>query len=104
MKEQHFRIGVQQLKAMITSDQAGQHYSDLAEACLRALMPAVMAEFARRHGPLPGKGAMVLGMGSLGAGSLTATSDLDLIVIYDAAGEDSRRASARWRCRLITPV
>jgi [glutamine synthetase] adenylyltransferase / [glutamine synthetase]-adenylyl-L-tyrosine phosphorylase len=89
MKEQHFRIGVQHLKAMMTADEAGQHYSDLAEAVLRAILPPVCGEFARRHGPMPGRGAMVLGMGSLGAGSLTATSDLDLIVIYDAMGEDS---------------
>jgi [glutamine synthetase] adenylyltransferase / [glutamine synthetase]-adenylyl-L-tyrosine phosphorylase len=89
MKEQHFRIGVQHLKAMIGSEEAGRHYSDLAEAVLRAVLPAVCAEFARRHGPMPGLGAMVLGMGSLGSGSLTATSDLDLIVIYDALGEDA---------------
>ena len=34
----------------------------------------------------PGRGAVVLGMGSLGAERLNAASDLDLIVIYDAAG------------------
>jgi [glutamine synthetase] adenylyltransferase / [glutamine synthetase]-adenylyl-L-tyrosine phosphorylase len=89
MKEQHFRIGVQHLKAMINSTEAGQHYSDLAEAVLRGVLPAVTAEFSRRHGPMPGRGAMVLGMGSLGAGSLTATSDLDLIVIYDAMGVEA---------------
>ena len=32
---------------------------------------------------------MVLGMGSLGARRLNATSDLDLIVIYDPMGEES---------------
>ncbi len=89
MKEQHFRVGVQHLKGMIESTAAGQHYSDLAESVLRGLLPAICAEFSRRHGPMPGRGMMVLGMGSLGAGSLTATSDLDLIVIYDAQGEDA---------------
>ena len=41
-----------------------------------------------------GRGAVVLGMGSLGAGRLNAASDLDLIVIYDAeadAQSDGRR-------------
>ncbi len=89
MKEQHFRIGVQHLKAMISSKEAAQNYSDLAEAVLRAILPPVCADFAKRHGPMPGRGAMVLGMGSLGAESLTATSDLDLIVIYDAMGEEA---------------
>lgn len=89
MKEQHFRIGVQHLKGMIASEQAAQHYSDLAEAVLQGVIPAVSAEFARRHGSLPGRGAAILGMGSLGAQSLTTTSDLDLIVIYDAQGQEA---------------
>jgi len=88
MKEQHFRIGVQHLKRMISSDQAARCYSDLAEACLRGILPPVAAEFARRFGPMPGRGAMVLGMGSLGARLLTAGSDLDLIVIYEAEGAE----------------
>ncbi|PTE17697.1 glutamine-synthetase adenylyltransferase, partial [Cereibacter changlensis JA139] len=36
----------------------------------------------------PGRGAVVLGMGSLGAGRLNAGSDLDLIVIHDAQGQE----------------
>ena len=35
---------------------------------------------------MPGRGAVVLGMGSIGSGRLNAGSDLDLIVIYDADG------------------
>ena len=89
MKELHFRIGVQHLKGMIQSETAGARYSDLAEACLRALLPVVAQEFARKHGDMPGRGAVVLGMGSLGSGSLSATSDLDVIVIYDADGQET---------------
>lgn len=89
MKELHFRIGVQHLKGIIQSEAAGARYSDLAEACLRALLPVVATEFARKHGDMPGRGAVVLGMGSLGSGSLSATSDLDLIVIYDADGQET---------------
>ncbi|NOX39958.1 MAG: glutamine-synthetase adenylyltransferase [Alphaproteobacteria bacterium] len=86
MKEQHFRIGVHHLKSMISSEQAAASYSDLAEAVLGVIFPAVTEAFVRRHGRLPGSEAVVLGMGSLGARSLTASSDLDLIVIYDPAG------------------
>ncbi len=89
MKEQHFRIGVQHLKGMIDGRQAAVNYSDLAESCLRVVFPVVAAHFSKRHGPLPGRGAAVLGMGSLGTRSLTATSDLDVIVIYDAQGEEA---------------
>ena len=85
--EQHFRIGVHHLRGLVEADQAAAQYSDLAEALLRGLWPVIVDQFAIRHGPPPGQGASVLGMGSLGAGLLSAVSDLDLIVIYDAAGE-----------------
>ncbi len=85
-KEWHFRVGVHHLRGLIDAAEAGTHYADLAEACLTALWPEVVAQFAIKHGPMPGRGAMVLGMGSLGAGRLNATSDLDIIVIYDADG------------------
>ncbi|UYV38860.1 glutamine-synthetase adenylyltransferase [Rhodobacteraceae bacterium D3-12] len=87
-KEWHFRIGVHHLRGLIEAEEAGASYADLAEASLRALWPEVVAHFAAKHGPPPGRGACVLGMGSLGAGRLNATSDLDLIVIYDPDGAE----------------
>ena len=87
-KEWHFRIGVHQLRGLVTEDEAMGQYTDLAHAVLRALWPAVCAEIARRHGPPPGVGGVVLGMGSLGSGRMSAGSDLDLIVIYDPADAD----------------
>jgi glutamate-ammonia-ligase adenylyltransferase len=84
MKEWHFRIGVHHLRGLIDAFEAGKQYADLAEATLAALWPVVEAEFALKYGPPPGRGAILLGMGSLGAGRLNAGSDLDLIVIYDA--------------------
>ncbi|MGJ8624191.1 MAG: glutamine-synthetase adenylyltransferase [Yoonia sp.] len=88
-KEWHFRIGVHHLRGLIDATQAGAQYADLAQAVLGALWPAVVADFARKHGPMPGRGGTVLAMGSLGARMLTATSDLDLIMIYDAEGQDA---------------
>ncbi len=89
MKEWHFRVGVHHLRGLIDAFEAGKSYADLAEAVVSALWPFVAAEFAVKHGPMPGRGAVVIGMGSLGAGRLNAGSDLDLIVIYDADGLDS---------------
>lgn len=89
MKEWHFRAGVHHLRGLTDAFEAGKQYADLAEAVIVALWPVAGAEFARRHGPAPGRGACVLGMGSLGAGRLNARSDLDLIVIYDAQGAES---------------
>ena len=84
-KELHFRIGVHLLRGLIDTKEAGVQYNDLARAVVGAIWPAVVEEFARRYGPPPGRGAVVLGMGSLGAGMLNTGSDLDLIVIYDPA-------------------
>ncbi len=88
-KEWHFRVGVHHLRGLISADDAGHQYADLAGAVIGALWPAVADQFAQKHGPMPGRGAVVLGMGSLGAERLNAHSDLDLIIIYDALGVES---------------
>jgi glutamate-ammonia-ligase adenylyltransferase len=84
--EWHFRVGVHHLRGLIDGFEAGTQYADLAGAVVAALWPVVAASFAVKHGAMPGRGAVLVGMGSLGAGRLNAGSDLDLIVIYDAAG------------------
>jgi [glutamine synthetase] adenylyltransferase / [glutamine synthetase]-adenylyl-L-tyrosine phosphorylase len=89
MKERHFRIGVHLLRGIAEPDAAAAAYSAVAEAALRALYPAVVEEFARRHGRPPGRGAVVLGMGKLGSREMTASSDLDLIVLYDAGAAEA---------------
>jgi glutamate-ammonia-ligase adenylyltransferase len=96
-KEWHFRIGVHYLRGLIDATQSGAQYADLAEAVVSGLWPAITAEFAAKHGQMPGRGGAIIAMGSLGARSLNATSDLDLIVIYDAQGveaSDGRRPLA----------
>ncbi len=105
MKEWHFRIGVHLLRGHASALVAGEQYALLAEAVLKAVFPVVEAEHTARHGAAPGRGAVVLGMGSLGAGWLNAQSDLDLIVIYDAAGVESSEGkrpltAGAWYARL----
>jgi [glutamine synthetase] adenylyltransferase / [glutamine synthetase]-adenylyl-L-tyrosine phosphorylase len=85
-KEWHFSIGVHHLRGIASAEQIAARYAELAEACLQALWPFVVQHFAQKHGAMPGRGAVIVGMGSLGAGRLNATSDLDLIMIYDADG------------------
>jgi glutamate-ammonia-ligase adenylyltransferase len=89
MKEWHFRVGVHHLRGLIDGFEAAKHYADLAEAVVSVIWDEVAADFQRKHGPMPGRGAVVLGMGSLGAARLNAGSDLDLIVIYDAKGVET---------------
>ncbi|MGB1212544.1 MAG: bifunctional [glutamine synthetase] adenylyltransferase/[glutamine synthetase]-adenylyl-L-tyrosine phosphorylase [Pikeienuella sp.] len=88
-KDKRFQLGVQVLRGVADEAEAGQGFSDVAEACLRALLPHVEANFARRHGPPPGRGAAVIAMGKLGSCEMSAGSDLDLIVVYDAQGAEA---------------
>ena len=88
-KERRFRIGVHLLRGIASAEEAGAAYSALAEAVLAAVAPVVARDFATRHGPPPGAGAVVVALGKLGSREMTASSDLDLIVIYDAEGAES---------------
>ena len=87
-KEVHFRIGVHLLRGIADGHSAEKAYSDLAQCCIAALLPLVIEEQAPRHGAPPGAGAVVLGMGKLGSFEMTASSDLDLIMLYDADAGD----------------
>jgi len=87
-KELHFRLGVLQLRNIADAFEASLAYSELAQACIIGLLPVVEAEFARKHGYIEGSGLAILAMGKLGSNEMTATSDLDMIVIYDPAGQE----------------
>ncbi len=89
MKERHFRIGVHLLRGITEAEEAAAAYSAVAEAVLAALWPVVIADFATRHGPPPGAGAVVVAMGKLGSREMTVSSDLDLIVICDPEGAEA---------------
>lgn len=98
-KEWQFKIGVHYLRSQISAKRAGAQYAELAEITLNIIWKEVLFEFAKKFGPEPGNGAAVISMGSLGSGVLHANSDLDLIIIYDADGNDQseghRSLSAR---------
>ncbi len=87
-KEHHFRLGVLQLRNIADAFEASTAYSELAQACLICLLPVVEAEFSRKHGLIKGSGLAILALGKLGSNEMTASSDLDLIVIYDPAGQE----------------
>ncbi len=81
--EQAFLIGVKVLTGAINASEAGNAYALLAERLIVALATDVEKEMERVHGRVPGGGAVVLAMGKLGGCEMTASSDLDLIVVYD---------------------
>ena len=82
--ERRFQVGVQLLRRLIDGSQAGAALSDIADAGLAALLPAVTGEFARGHGEVPGGTFAIVAMGRLGSREMNLASDLDLILIYDA--------------------
>jgi glutamate-ammonia-ligase adenylyltransferase len=99
-REWHFRVGVHHLRGLTDARTAGAQYADLARAVLQALWPVVVDEFASKHGTPPGRGAILVGLGSLGARCLTAASDLDMIVIYDPADVESSDGKRPLAARL----
>lgn len=112
-REWKFRVGVHHLRGLIDAPTAARQYADLAETAVKVLTPVVTDHFAERYGPPPGRGAVILGMGSLGAGRLTSSSDLDLIVVYDPADVEAsegpkplaaRTYYARWTQAMITAL
>jgi glutamate-ammonia-ligase adenylyltransferase len=81
--EYMFLTGVRILSGTVTARQAGEAFARLADAVIRAVHRAVADNFAATHGHLRKEETAVLAMGKLGGREMTATSDLDLILIYD---------------------
>jgi glutamate-ammonia-ligase adenylyltransferase len=55
---------------------------------VRALHRRVEDMLAERHGRIPGQQTVLLALGKLGGREMTATSDLDLIIVYDFDAEN----------------
>ena len=62
---------------------------------IRAVHRAVAENFAKAHGHMRGEESAVIAMGKLGGYEMTATSDLDLILVYDFDGENPESDGAR---------
>jgi glutamate-ammonia-ligase adenylyltransferase len=113
-QEQKFLIGVRVLTGSVSVDEAGSAYSRLAETLIAGLFGQVCAEFEKAHGRIEGGAAAIVAMGKLGGREMTAASDLDLILLYDAdllaesvGGERALSAPqyyARLTQRLITAL
>ncbi len=82
-QEQMFLIGTRILSGTLSAEQAGEAFARLADMLVRSLHQAVMDDFIKLHGRIAGQETAMLALGKLGGREMTATSDLDLIVIYD---------------------
>jgi len=81
--EYMFLIGARILSGTVAARQAGEAFARLADAVIRAVHRAVSDNFATVHGRMRKEETAVVAMGKLGGYEMTATSDLDLILIYD---------------------
>ena len=85
-REQQFRIGVQILTGRIGPSAAGLGFTNLADAIMRTLADAALAETVRLGGRMPGA-VCVIALGKAGSREMTAGSDLDLMTVYEAPPE-----------------
>jgi glutamate-ammonia-ligase adenylyltransferase len=94
-REQAFRIGVLVMSGLASAEEAGAAFADLADACIRALAPASLAEIERQAGAFPGELA-VIALGKCGSREMTARSDLDLMTLYRPADAAAASAVKDW--------
>ncbi len=98
--EREFQIGVQLLRGRLAPARAGEALADIADTALTALKPAVETEFRRQHGEIPGGEFAIVALGKLGGREMTATSDLDLLLLYEAPDD---QASSTGEKKLVVP-
>jgi [glutamine synthetase] adenylyltransferase / [glutamine synthetase]-adenylyl-L-tyrosine phosphorylase len=87
-QEHMFLIGARILSGSLSAERAGEEFATLADVLVRALHARVEADFALIHGRVHRQETAIVALGRLGAREMTASSDLDLIVIYDFDAED----------------
>jgi glutamate-ammonia-ligase adenylyltransferase len=99
-RQENFLVGARLLSGVYPAQAAAQAYGTVAEACLRVAFDDTRAAFAADHGVIRGAQSVVVGLGRLGAGELTPSSDLDLMLLYDRP-EDAEPSKGR---RSLDPV
>jgi len=93
-QEQQFLIGLRLLSDTLTADRVGHALARLAEVVVDRILKQVEIHVAESHGVVPGGHHAVLAMGKLGGREMTATSDLDLILLYEAP-EDAKQSDGK---------
>lgn len=103
-REETLRIGYQILRGQANASDAGPAYTRLADASISVMAQVALEEVQLKFGEWPGK--WVIGaFGKLGGKELSATSDLDIIVIYDPGNPPHPNdLAARFTQRLIAAL
>jgi glutamate-ammonia-ligase adenylyltransferase len=82
--EHRFETAAQLAIGLIGSAEAAARFTAQADVAINAVLPVALKETEAVHGAIDGA-LVVVGMGRLGAEAMTATSDVDLVFIYEAA-------------------
>jgi glutamate-ammonia-ligase adenylyltransferase len=94
-QESLFLIGARILSGTVSAQHASVAFADVAEGIVHTVHGLVAAQFAAQHGRIKGQQTAILAMGKLGSREMTASSDLDLILIYDFDHEEPDSDGAR---------
>ncbi len=84
VRELKFRAQVQTLSFATDTDQLEASLTAIAEAAIDSVLTLARADMVRRYGEIDAE-ISIVALGRLGVKQLTAGSDLDLLIIYDAA-------------------
>jgi glutamate-ammonia-ligase adenylyltransferase len=94
-RESLFLIGTRILSGTVSAQQASIAFADVAEGIVHTVHGLVTERFADQHGRISGQETAVVAMGRLGSREMTASSDLDLILLYDFDPEHPDSDGAR---------
>lgn len=86
-KEKQFLIGVRLLRMAISTENSYRYYTHVAEVLINIMISIAEKEFLKTSTKPKGCSMAILALGRLGSQELTATSDLDLIFIFDTGRE-----------------
>lgn len=111
-QESLFLIGTRILSGTVSAQHASTAFADVAEGIVHTVHGLVTDQFAAQYGRIKGQETAIVAMGRLGSREMTASSDLDLILLYDfdseAPDSDGERSLhgaqyfARFTQRLIS--
>jgi glutamate-ammonia-ligase adenylyltransferase len=82
-QESLFLIGTRILSGTVSAQQASVAFADVAEGIVHTVHGLVTDRFAAQHGRIKEQQTAIVAMGRLGSREMTASSDLDLILLYD---------------------
>ena len=114
--DRRFQLGVQLIEGRDPLA-VGADLSAVADAAVAVLSDAIVADFARAHGVVPGGRLVVVALGRYGGSALTHASDLDLVYLFtgdhDAVSDGAKplgatvyfqRVAARLTAALSVPT